>query len=92
MARHQLELIAEAAIERFKLSLVRLHHRIGFVRAGEASLLLNVASAHRGPAFEAATWIVSELKQKVPIWKSPRFQEKISSMQTEPQPEEVQRR
>ena len=73
MAQHQMETIAEAAREQFVLEQVVLHHRIGFVAAGEASLFLRVASAHREAAFAASAWIVTELKKKVPIWKKPRF-------------------
>jgi len=73
MAEHQLRLIAEAAAEKFGLKRVIVHHRIGFVRAGEASLFLRVAAQHRGAAFEASKWIVDELKKKVPIWKNPAF-------------------
>ena len=73
MAEHQMKVIAEAAQRRFGLEEVILHHRIGFVGAGEASLFLRVASAHRGAALEATAWIVAELKQKVPIWKHPLF-------------------
>jgi molybdopterin synthase catalytic subunit len=43
------------------------------VAAGEASLFLRVSSGHRGAAYEASAWIVSELKKKVPIWKRPLF-------------------
>ena len=73
MAKHQMKMIADAAVEKFQLKGVLLHHRIGFVPAGEASLLLRVCAGHRGVAFEASKWIVDELKQKVPIWKKPRF-------------------
>ena len=73
MAQHQMELIADAARTRFDLAEVILEHRIGFVAAGEASLFLRVASAHRGAAFEASAWTVAELKKKVPIWKRPLF-------------------
>lgn len=73
MAQHQLEQIAEAARAEFGLEEVLLQHRIGFVAAGEASLFLRVASAHRGAAFEASAWIVAELKKKAPIWKRPLF-------------------
>ena len=74
MAEHQLRLIGEAAAEKFQLKQVVLHHRIGFVRAGEASLFLRVSAPHRGAAFNASKWIVDELKEKVPIWKKPRFE------------------
>lgn len=73
MAQHQMELIAEAARAEFGLEQVVLEHRIGFVAAGEASLFLRVASAHRGAAFAASAWIVAELKKKAPIWKRPLF-------------------
>jgi len=73
MAEHQLRLVAEAAAEKFQLKKVVAHHRIGFIRTGEASLFLNVSAQHRAAAFEASKWIVDELKKKVPIWKRPRF-------------------
>ena len=73
MAKHQLKRIAEQAAERFGLRLVIVHHRIGFIAIGEASLFLRVASSHRNESFRASQWIVEELKKKVPIWKRPRF-------------------
>jgi molybdopterin synthase catalytic subunit len=73
MAQRQMEMIAEAARTEFGLEEVTLQHRIGFVAAGEASLFLRVASAHREAAFRASSWIVTELKKKVPIWKRPLF-------------------
>src|SRR5437764_11795165 len=74
MAEHQLRIIADAAAEKFRLNQVLLHHRVGFVGAGEASLFLRVTAQHRAAAFEASKWIVDELKKKVPIWKKPRFE------------------
>ena len=73
MAEHQMRLIADAAAEKFRLNRILLHHRTGFVPAGEPSLFLRVSAPHRGAAFEASKWIVDELKKKVPIWKRPRF-------------------
>jgi molybdopterin synthase catalytic subunit len=73
MAEHQMKVIADAAAEKFRLNQVLLHHRVGFVRTGEASLFLRVSAQHRAASFEASKWIVDELKKKVPIWKKPRF-------------------
>jgi molybdopterin synthase catalytic subunit len=73
MAEHQMKLLADAAAEKFQLRRVLLHHRIGFVPAGEASLFLRVYAGHRGEAFDASEWIVDELKKKVPIWKRVQF-------------------
>ena len=73
MAEHQLKRIAEEAADRFGLKVVIIHHRIGFIAVGEASLFLRVASPHRIEGFHASQWIVDELKKKVPIWKRPAF-------------------
>src|SRR5436190_14791937 len=73
MAEHQLRLIAEQAAENFRLQVVLIHHRVGFIAVGEPSLFLRVASLHREEAFRASQWMVNELKKKVPIWKKPRF-------------------
>ena len=70
-----MRLIAEAAVERFHLKQLVLHHRIGFVRVGEPSLFLRVATGRRAAAFEASKWIVDELKKKVPIWKKLRLRQ-----------------
>ena len=73
MAEYQLRQIADQATEKFRLHLIIIHHRIGFIAVGEPSLFLRVASAHRSEGFQASQWIVDELKKKVPIWKRPRF-------------------
>lgn len=73
MAQHQLEILVAAARAQFPLEEVVLQHRIGFVAAGEASLFLRITSAHRTEAFAASSWLIAELKKKVPIWKRALF-------------------
>jgi molybdopterin synthase catalytic subunit len=75
MAHHQMNLLAEKATVDFFLTQLVLRHRIGFVRTGEASLFLRVASRHRAAAFAASQWLIGELKQKVPIWKRVVFRD-----------------
>jgi molybdopterin synthase catalytic subunit len=41
------------------------------VAVGEASLWIEVVSAHRGEAFSACQWVIDEMKRVVPIWKKP---------------------
>lgn len=82
MASHQLNLLADEACEKFPLLGLTLHHRIGFVAAAEASLFLRVSAAHRGPAFDAAQWLIVELKKRVPIWKHPVLLERPASAAT----------
>src|SRR5262245_32781489 len=67
MAQHQMELLVEAARQKFFLREVILRHRIGFVAPGAASLFLRVSSSHRAAAYAASAWLVAELKKKVPI-------------------------
>jgi molybdopterin synthase catalytic subunit len=71
MAEHQLRGVAEECLEAFDLKQLLVHHRVGFVAVGEASLLVRVGSGHRAEAFRASAWIVDELKKRVPIWKHP---------------------
>src|SRR6478672_13483046 len=47
MAEHQLRQIAEQAVEKFRLQLLIIHHRIGFIAVGEPSLFVRVTSLHR---------------------------------------------
>lgn len=61
-------ILAEAR-KRFGLDGVRAAHRIGRLTLGDAALVVEVASGHRGEAFEACRWIVDEIKARVPIWK-----------------------
>ncbi len=73
MAERQLALIADEAGDRYGLVSVIIHHRIGFVRAGEASLFVRVTARHRRAAFEGSSQIIERLKQAVPIWKHPVY-------------------
>jgi len=75
MAEHQMRAIAEAASGKFGLLRVVIRHRIGFVPAAEASVVVRVTSGHRSAAFQASAWIMDELKRVVPIWKHPVFNE-----------------
>jgi molybdopterin synthase catalytic subunit len=78
MAEHQMRGLAEVAREKFGLNKVIIRHRIGFVPAGEPSIVVRVESAHRSAAFSANQWIMDELKRTVPIWKHPVFKESDS--------------
>lgn len=75
MAEHQMRGLAEAAMGKFGLARVLISHRIGFVPAAEASIVVRVESARRTAAFSANQWIMDELKQTVPIWKKPIFKQ-----------------
>ena len=56
MALKQMHLLRTEAIERYKVREVAIVHRLGRLVVGETSVLIAVASAHRGAAFEACRW------------------------------------
>jgi len=61
--------IVEEATGRWPVLDVVIEHRSGVVRVGEASVAVVVSSAHRADAFEAARFLIDELKERAPIWK-----------------------
>jgi molybdopterin synthase catalytic subunit len=52
---------------------VAVHHRIGRLAIGEASIIIAAASAHRANAFAACRYVIERVKQIVPIWKHEFF-------------------
>lgn len=61
--------IVEEAAERWPILSAVVEHRVGRVDLGGVSVAVAVATAHRGDAFEAARYLIDELKQRAPIWK-----------------------
>jgi molybdopterin synthase catalytic subunit len=61
--------IVEEARERWPILAAAVEHRSGRVVVGEISVAVAVSAAHRADAFEAARFIIDELKQQAPIWK-----------------------
>jgi len=50
-----------------------VHHRIGRLEIGEASIIIAAASPHRAHAFAACRYAIERVKQIVPIWKREHF-------------------
>lgn len=90
MALKQMEGLAEQARARFGVGGVSIIHRLGRLEIGETSVLIVVASAHRGAAFEACRWIIDTLKKTVPIWKKEYFDDGAVWADGEAFPEEIQ--
>jgi molybdopterin synthase catalytic subunit len=61
--------IVEEATAKWPILSVAVEHRSGVVSLGEASVAVVVAAAHRAEAFDAARYIIDELKSRAPIWK-----------------------
>jgi molybdopterin synthase catalytic subunit len=71
MAEHQLQRVLDELEKRWPVESVRLMHRLGAVKAGEAALWVEVIAPHRAETFAACQWLIDELKRFVPIWKKP---------------------
>lgn len=75
MALLKLEEIGALAKKEFEIRDIAIVHRLGRVDIGECSTVIVVASAHRGPAFEACRFAIDRIKQVVPIWKKEFFED-----------------
>ena len=74
MATTMLTQLARQIVATFGLLAVRVEHSRGFVGAGECSFRLCISSAHRGEGLAAMELFIDQMKQDVPIWKTPVYQ------------------
>ena len=70
MAEKQMRRILEELSKNYPFQVATVVHRIGFVPAGEASIIVEVQARHRKEAFVAVEKFMNRLKQDIPIWKS----------------------
>ena len=75
MALSEMQKIADAAMEKWPVHQILIHHRVGTLEVGEIPVIIAVASPHRDAAFEACKYIIDTLKQTVPIWKKEVFED-----------------
>jgi len=69
MTENAIEAMIDRAHARFRIRAVRVVHRIGVLALGDQIVLVAVASAHRGQAFEACEFLMDYLKTQAPFWK-----------------------
>jgi molybdopterin synthase catalytic subunit len=69
MAEPMLVRLAEHLTEKHGLSAVAIHHRIGRVEIGEASVAIAVSAPHRAAALDACREAIDTLKETIPLWK-----------------------
>ena len=69
MTEAAIEAMIDQAVARFDIRAVRVIHRIGELAARDQIVLVAVASAHRGDAFQACEFLMDYLKTSAPFWK-----------------------
>ena len=74
-AERQLAVIAAEIADRWPIALeqVAIHHRVGRLGPGVASVVIAVAAAHRDEAYAASRHAIERIKQIVPIWKEEHY-------------------
>jgi molybdopterin synthase catalytic subunit len=91
MAFQKMNELRNEAMTSFGIRDAALVHRLGRLEIGETSVLIVVASAHRGAAFEACRWLIDTLKKTVPIWKKEYFEDGAVWADGDPFPAEISR-
>ena len=74
MAIKEMRKIAEEAASKWPVEKIIIHHRVGKLRVGEATVVIAVSTPHRHDSFEACRYIIDTLKKAVPIWKKEVFE------------------
>ncbi len=74
LALRGLDRIVAEAGSRWPAVRLMIHHRIGRMEIGEASVAIAAASPHRADAFAATRYSIERIKQIVPIWKHEYFE------------------
>nr|WP_312869930.1 molybdenum cofactor biosynthesis protein MoaE [Jiella pacifica] len=69
MAERQIAKIAREAATRWPILGCAAIHRYGLIAPGEEIVLVACSSAHRGAAFEAASFLMDFMKTSAPFWK-----------------------
>jgi molybdopterin synthase catalytic subunit len=73
LAVRALNRIVDEAREAWPGARLAVHHRIGRLELGEASIIIVAAAPHRADAFAACRYTIERVKQIVPVWKHEHF-------------------
>jgi molybdopterin synthase catalytic subunit len=74
LARRAFERIVREIEARWPGVSVALHHRLGRLEIGEASVAIAAAAPHRADACAACRYAIERVKQIAPIWKREFFE------------------
>jgi len=74
LALKAFERIAGEVGARWPNARVAVHHRIGRLDVGEASVAIASRAPHRGDAYAACRYAIERVKQIAPIWKREFFE------------------
>ena len=78
MATRVLREIAGEAAERLGTDRIAVVHRVGELGIGDVSVAIAASSPHRAESFDAARYVIEEIKKRLPVWKQEHYRERAS--------------
>ena len=75
MAEDVMSQLAWSLGQRYDIWTVAIHHRVGRVEVGDASVVIAVSAPHRGDALAACKDAIDMLKETVPLWKKEVYED-----------------
>ena len=69
MAEDVMARLATDLTDRYELCAIAIHHRVGALEIGEASVVIAVSAPHRQDALAACKDAIDRHKETVPLWK-----------------------
>lgn len=75
MARNLLTAIVQEASEKTGSERIAAVHRLGTLAVGEISVAIAASNPHRAAAFDAARYVIEEIKKRLPVWKREHYLE-----------------
>ena len=75
MAEDVMAQLAWSLGQRYDIWAVSIHHRVGRVEVGEASVAIAVSAPHRQDALAACKDAIDLLKETVPLWKKEVYED-----------------
>jgi molybdopterin synthase catalytic subunit/molybdopterin converting factor small subunit len=74
MAEDVMSELARDLKARYDLCAIAIHHRVGTLGIGEASVVIAVSAPHRQEALAACKDAIDRLKETVPLWKKELYE------------------
>jgi molybdopterin synthase catalytic subunit len=67
--------IADEVAREWPMTVLAVHHRVGRLQVGDASVVIVAAAPHRADAFQACRYAIERVKQVAPVWKHEFFED-----------------
>ncbi len=78
LAQKEGEIVIKEALDRFNIIDAVCVHREGHLQITEDAVWIGVTSKHRSDAFKACSYIIDEIKLRLPIWKKEYYVDKLA--------------